>query len=79
MPAGVAGAGAGCGDAGCDGVVGAGTGFGTRFFDLARLADFAIFIPLFFRAGAPRFFLDFFATFNIPIKNMPRRHSYLLS
>ena len=39
------------------------------FFDFARLANFAIFIPFFFRAGAPRFaFLDFFATFNIPIK-----------
>ena len=69
MPAGVAGAGAGCGGAGCDGVVGAEAGFGARFFDFARLANFAIFIPFFFRAGAPRFaFLDFFATFNIPIK-----------
>jgi len=66
MPAGVAGA--GCGGAG-DGVVGAEAGFGARFFDFARLANFAIFIPFFFRAGAPRFaFLDFFATFNIPIK-----------
>jgi hypothetical protein len=80
MPAGVAGAGAGCGGVGCDGVVGAGAGFGTRFFDFAFLADFAVFIPFFFRAGAPRFaFLDFFATFNIPIKIMPRRHSHLLS
>jgi len=79
MPAGVAGARAGCGGAGCDGVIGAGAGFGARFFDFARLADFAIFIPFFFRAGAPRFaFLDFFATFYIPIKTMPRRHNQLL-
>ena len=60
---------AGCGD----GVVGAGAGFGGRFLDFALLAGFAIFIPFFFRAGAPRFvFSDFFATFNIPIKIMPR-------
>ena len=53
-----------------------------RFFGFALLADFAIFIPFFFfvRAGAPRFaFFDFFATFNIPIKIMPRRHGHLLS
>ena len=77
MPAGVASTGAGCGGAGCDGVVGAGAGFGVRFFDFALLADFAIFfIPFFFRAGAPRFaFLDFFATFIIPIKTMPRRQA----
>jgi hypothetical protein len=83
MPAGIASTGAGCGGAGCDGVVGcngvvgAGAGFGARFFDFALLADF---IPFFFRAGAPRFaFLDFFATFIIPIKIMPRRHSHLLA
>jgi|RhiMetStandDraft_8_1073273.scaffolds.fasta_scaffold19907_2 hypothetical protein len=78
MPAGVASTGAGCSGAGCDGVGGAGAGFGARFFDFALLADFAIFfIPFFFRAGAPRFaFLDFFATFIIPIKIMPRRHSH---
>ena len=66
MPARVGGTGAGCGGA----VVGAGAGFGARFLDFALLACFAFFIPFFFRAGAPRFaFLDFFATFNIPIKN----------
>jgi hypothetical protein len=70
----VGGTGADSGGAGCgDGVVGAGAGFGARFLDFALLAGFAIFIPFFFRAGAPRFaFLDFFATFNIPIKIMPR-------
>ena len=36
--------------------------------------------PFFFPARAPRFaFLDFFATFNIPIKTMPRRHSRIIS
>ena len=80
MLAGAAGTGAGCGGAGCDGVVGAGAGFGVRFFDFALLADFAIFIRFFFRGGAPRFaFLDFFAMFNIPIKIMPRRHSHLIA
>ena len=72
----VGGTGADSGGAGCgDGVVGAGAGFGARFLDFALLAGFVIFIPFFFffRAGAPRFaFLDFFATFNIPIKIMPR-------
>jgi hypothetical protein len=74
MPTRVGGTGADCGGgAGCDGVVGAGAAFGTRFFDSALLAGFAIVIPFFFRAGAPRFaFLDFFATFNIPIKIMSR-------
>jgi hypothetical protein len=78
MPAGVASTGAGCVGVGCAVVVGAGAGFGARFFDFALLADFVIFfIPFFFRAGAPRFaFLDFFATFIIPIKIMPRRHSH---
>jgi hypothetical protein len=39
-----------------------------RFLTVALLADFALFIPFFLRAGAPRFaFLDFFATFNLPI------------
>ena len=56
------------GGAGCDGAIGAGTGFGARFLAFALLAGFAFFIPLFLRAGAPRFaFLDFFATFNLPI------------
>ena len=74
MPATVGGTGAGCGGA----VVGAGAGFGARFFDFTLLVRFAFFIPFFFRAGAPRFaFLDFFAMFNIPIKTMPRRHSGL--
>jgi hypothetical protein len=73
MPARVGGTGADCGGAGSDGVVGAGVGFGARFFDFAFLGRFAIFIPFFFCAGAPRFaFLDFFATFNIPIKIMSR-------
>jgi len=73
MAARVGGTGADCGGAGCGGVVGAGAGFGARFFGFAFLARFAIFIPFLFRAGAPRFdFLDFFATFNIPIKIMPR-------
>jgi hypothetical protein len=77
MPTMVGGTGTDCGGAGCGGVVGAGAGLGARFFDFARLAGFVIFIPFFFfRAGAPRFaFLDFFATFNIPIRIMPRRHS----
>jgi hypothetical protein len=75
MPARVGGTGAVCGGAGCDGVVGAGVGFRVRFLAFALLAGFAFFIPFFFRAGAPRFaFLGFFATFNIPIKNMPPRH-----
>src|SRR5262245_54379928 len=70
----VGGTGADSGGAGCgDGVVGASAGFGARFLDFALLAGFAVFIPFFFRAGAPRFvFLDFFATFNIPIKIMQR-------
>ena len=75
MPARVGGTGAGCGGA----VVGAGPGFGARFFDFTLLARFAFFIPFFFRAGAPRFaFLDFFATFNIPIKTTPK-HSRIIS
>jgi len=76
MPARVGGNGSGCGGA----VVGAGADFGARFFDFALLGRFAFFIPFFFPAGAPRFaFLDFFATFNIPIKTMPRRHSRIIS
>ena len=75
MPARAGGTGAGCGGA----VVGVGAGFGARFFDFAVLARFTLFIPFFFRAGAPRFaFLDFFATFNIPIKTMPE-HSRIIS
>jgi hypothetical protein len=43
-------------------------GFGARFLAFALLAGFAFFIPFFLRAGALRFdFLDFFATFNLPI------------
>ena len=43
-------------------------GFGARFRAFALLAGFAFFIPFFLRAGALRFaFLDFFATFNLPI------------
>ena len=62
MPPRVGGAGVGS-----DGVNGAGTGFGARFLAFALLAGFAFFIPLFLRAGPPRFaFLDFFATFNVP-------------
>jgi len=46
-----------------------------RFFGFALLTSFAIFFPFFLRAGEPRLaFLDFFATFNIPIQNMPPRH-----
>ena len=48
------------------GAVGAGAGVGDGFFFL--FAGVAFFIPFFLRAGAPRFaFLDFFATFNLPI------------
>ena len=62
MPPRVDGAGAGC-----DGAIGAGTGFGARFLAFALLAGFAFFIPLFLRAEAPRFpFLNFFATCNLP-------------
>jgi hypothetical protein len=51
--------------AGCDGAIGAGTGFGARFLAFALLAAVAFFIPFFLRAGAPPFaFLDFFATFT---------------
>ena len=43
-------------------------GFGACFLGFALLAGFAFFIPFFLRAGALRFdFLDFFATFNLPI------------
>jgi hypothetical protein len=53
--------------AGSDGAIGAVAGFGVRFLAFALLAGFALFIPFFLRAGAPRFaFLDFFATFNLP-------------
>ena len=57
------------GGAGCDGAIGAGTGFGARFLAFALLVGFAFFIPFFLRAGALRFaVLDFFATFNLPIE-----------
>jgi hypothetical protein len=55
------------GGAGCDGAIGAGTGFGARFLTFPLLAGFAFFIPFFLRAGALRFAIDFFATFNLPI------------
>lgn len=46
-------------------------GFGARFLAFALLAGFDFFIPFipfFLRAGVLRFaFLDFFATFNLPI------------
>ena len=79
MPAGVAGAGAGCGGAGCDGVVGAEAGFGARFFDFARLANFAIFIPFFFRAGHRALPSWISSPVQYPDQIMPRRHSHLLS
>jgi len=73
MPPRVDGAGAGC-----DAAIGAGTGFGARFLAFALLAGFAFFMPLFLRAGAPRFaFLDFFATCNLPnriIQNYATRY-----
>jgi hypothetical protein len=54
--------------AGCDGDIGAETGFGARFLAFALLAAVAFFVPFFLRAGAPPFaFLDLFATFNLPI------------
>ena len=59
MPPRVDGAGAGC-----DGAIGAGTGFGARFLAFALLAGFAFLIP-FLRAVALRF-ADFFATFSPP-------------
>ena len=68
MPAKVGANGADCGRSGCDGVSGAGAGFGARFFGFALLTRFAIFLPFFFRAG----FFDFFAKFNIPIKTAQR-------
>jgi hypothetical protein len=50
-------------------------GFGARFLAFALLAGFAFFIPFFLRAGAPRFaFLDFPATFNLPIGSIKTRH-----
>ncbi|HET7383857.1 MAG TPA: hypothetical protein VFJ59_14875 [Pseudolabrys sp.] len=53
------------GGAGCEGA----TGFGARFL------AFAFFIPFFLRAGAARFaFLDFLATFNLPIGSIKTRH-----
>jgi len=70
MPAGVAGGGAGCG--GCDGVVGAEAGFGARFFDFARLANFAIFIPLLLsRRGTALCLLGFLRHVQYPDQIMP--------
>jgi hypothetical protein len=73
MPAGVASTGAGCGGAGCDGVVRASTGFGVRFFDFALLADFAtFFIPFFFllsRWGTALCLLGFFRHVHYPDQN----------
>ena len=55
-------------ETGCDGAIGAGTGFGARFLAFALLVGFAFIIPFFLRAGVLRFaFLDFFAMFNLPI------------
>jgi hypothetical protein len=54
------------------GGTGAGAGFGAGFFFFAGVA---FFIPFFLRAGAPRFaFLDFLATFNLPIGSIKTRH-----
>jgi hypothetical protein len=51
---------------GGEGATGAGAGFGAGFFFF--FAGAAFFIPFFLRDGAPRFaFLDFLATFNLPI------------
>jgi hypothetical protein len=60
MPPRVGGAGTGC-----DGSIGAGTGFGARFLAFALVVGFTFFIPFFLRAGALRF-ADFFATSNLP-------------
>ena len=58
---------------GGDGAIGAGAGFGAGF--LFFFAGVALFIAFFLRAGAPRFaFLDFFATFNLPIGSLKTRH-----
>ena len=55
-------------ETGCDGAIGAGTGFGARFLAFDLLDGFALFITFFLRAEVPRFaFLDFFAMFNLPI------------
>ena len=51
---------------GGDGATGAGAGFDAGFFFF--FASVAFVIPFFLRAEVPRFaFLDFFATFNLPI------------
>ena len=58
---------------GGDGATGAGAGFGAGFFFF--FASVAFFIPFFLRAGASRFaFLDFLATFNLPIGSIKMRH-----
>jgi hypothetical protein len=61
---------------GGDGATGAGAGCDAGFF--FYFASVAFVIPFFLRAGVPRFaFLDFFATFNLPIgstKIMPTTH-----
>ena len=55
-------------ETGCDGAIGAGTGFGARFLAFDLLDGFAFIIPFFLRVGVPRFaFLDLFAMFNLPI------------
>jgi ABC-type Fe3+-siderophore transport system permease subunit len=57
---------------GGDGATGAGAGFGAGFFFF--FAGVAFFIPFFLRAG-PRFaFLDFLATFSLPIGSIKTRH-----
>ena len=60
-------------ETGDDGATGAGAGFGAGFFFF--FAGVAFFIPFFLRAGAPRFaFLDFLATFSLPIGSIKTRH-----
>jgi hypothetical protein len=55
------------------GATGADAGFGAGFFFF--FAGVALFIAFFLRGGAPRFaFLDFFATFNLPIGSIKTRH-----
>ncbi|MGB8894019.1 MAG: hypothetical protein WCD13_06845 [Pseudolabrys sp.] len=52
---------------------GTGAGFGAGFFFF--FASVAFFIPFFLRAGTARFaFLDFLATFNLPIGSIKTPH-----
>jgi hypothetical protein len=58
---------------GGDGAIGAGAGFGAGFFFFGAgffffVAGIAFFIAFFLRGRGPRLaFLDFFATFNLPV------------